>query len=178
MSEIATFGAGCFWCVEAQFQSLKGVAKVESGYSGGETKDPTYKQVCKGDTGHAEVCNIYFDPSVVSFEKLLQAFWQCHDATQKDRQGDDVGTQYRSIIFYRDEKQKTIAEKYKTLLNESKLYKTPIVTEIEMFKVFYKAEDYHGNYFNENQEEAYCKFVIKPKLEKFKAIFEKETKQV
>ena len=144
--DTATFGAGCFWCVEAQFQQLKGVVKVESGFSGGHTEHPTYKQVCTGQTGHAEVTNIYFDPSVISFDELLAAFWVAHDPTQLNRQGEDVGTQYRSVIFYHDEAQKQKAELYKKRLNEEKAYPNDVVTEIAPFGKFYKAEDYHQNY--------------------------------
>src|ERR1043165_5551648 len=138
--ETATFGAGCFWCTEAQFQQLKGVEKVESGYAGGHVENPTYKQVCTGSTGHAEVTNIYYDPSQVSYDELLAAFWQAHDPTQLNRQGNDVGTQYRSSIFYHNDEQKQKAEEYKKKLNDEKAWAKPVVTEISPFSTFYKAE--------------------------------------
>ncbi len=167
----ATFGAGCFWCTEAQFQQLEGVVKVESGYSGGFIDNPTYKQVCSGNTGHAEVTNIYYDPSKISFDELLAAFWVAHDPTQLNRQGNDVGTQYRSVVFYHDDEQRKKAEEYKRKLNEEKAYNDDVVTEISPFTKFYKAEDYHQNYYNQNGSESYCVFVVKPKLDKFKKVF-------
>jgi len=169
--EVATFGAGCFWCTEAQFQQLKGVEKVESGFSGGQSPNPTYKQVCTGTTGHAEVCNIYYDPAVISFDELLAAFWTCHDPTQLNMQGNDVGTQYRSVIFYHNEEQKQKAVSYKKKLNDEHAWDKPVVTEISAFTAFYKAEDYHQNYFNENGDQPYCQFVVGPKVEKFKKVF-------
>jgi peptide-methionine (S)-S-oxide reductase len=169
--DTATFGAGCFWCVEAVFQNLKGVQKVTSGYSGGNIKNPSYKEVCMGITGHAEVCQIIFDDNVIKFEELLEVFWQTHDPTTLNRQGNDIGTQYRSVIFYHSEKQKEISEQYKNQLNLNKAFERPIITEISAFTNFYKAEDYHQNYFNLNSEEPYCQFVIKPKIEKFKKNF-------
>ena len=172
----ATFGAGCYWCTEAQFQQLKGVEKVESGFSGGHVDHPTYKQVCTGTTGHAEVCNITYDPSIISFDELLAAFWTCHDPTTLNRQGNDVGTQYRSVIFYHNEEQKQKAELYKKKLNDEKAWDKPVVTEIAPFTVFYKAGDYHQNYYNENGEQPYCHFVIGPKVEKFKKIFKDKLK--
>ena len=174
--DTATFGAGCFWCVEAQFQMLDGVVKVESGFSGGHVKNPSYKEVCTGTTGHAEVCNIYYDPKKISYDEMLGAFWQTHDPTQLNRQGNYVGTQYRSAIFYHNENQKQLAEKYKNKLNEEKVYDNPVVTEIVPFTVFYKAEDYHSNYYNQNGEESYCQFVIKPKVEKFQKVFKSKLK--
>lgn len=174
--DIATFGAGCFWCTEAQFQQLKGVEKVESGYTGGMIEDPTYKQVCTGTTGHAEVTNIYYDPSVISYDELLAAFWVAHDPTQLNRQGNDVGTQYRSSIFYHDPEQKQKAEEYKQKLNEEKAYDKVVVTSIEPYTKFYKAEDYHQNYYNQNSNEGYCQFVVKPKLDKFKKVFNDKLK--
>lgn len=174
--DTATFGAGCYWCTEAQFQQLKGVEKVESGFSGGSVPDPSYKQVCTGTTGHAEVCNIYYDPSMISFDQLLAAFWTCHDPTQLNRQGNDVGTQYRSVIFYHNEEQKKKAEEYKKKLNDEKAWDKPVVTEISAFDKFYKAEDYHQNYYNENGEQPYCQFVIAPKVEKFKKVFKDKLK--
>jgi peptide-methionine (S)-S-oxide reductase len=169
--DTATFGAGCFWCTEAQFQQLKGVEKVESGYTGGAVKNPTYKEVCAGTTGHAEVCNIYYDPSEITYDELLAAFWTSHDPTQLNRQGNDVGTQYRSAIFYHNEEQKQKAESYKQKLNEEKAWEKPVVTEISPAVVFYKAEDYHQNYYNENGTAPYCTFVVGPKVEKFKKVF-------
>jgi peptide-methionine (S)-S-oxide reductase len=175
-TEIATFGAGCFWCVEAQFQQLDGVEKVESGYSGGFVENPTYKQVCTGSTGHAEVINVYYDPAKISFDELLAAFWQSHDPTQLNRQGNDVGTQYRSVIFYHNEEQQAKAEEYKKKLNDEKAYSNPVVTEISPATKFYKAEDYHQNYYNENGSQPYCIFVVKPKLDKFKKVFKDKLK--
>jgi peptide-methionine (S)-S-oxide reductase len=175
-TEVATFGAGCFWCTEAQFQQLKGVEKVESGYSGGHVEDPTYKMVCTGNTGHAEVTNVYYDPSQISYDELLAAFWVTHDPTQLNRQGNDVGTQYRSAIFYHNEEQKKKAEEYKRRLNEEKAYAEDVVTTIEPFVKFYKAEDYHQNYYNQNSNEGYCQFVVKPKLDKFKKVFKDKLK--
>lgn len=175
--ETVTFGAGCFWCVEAQFQMLEGVVKVESGYSGGQVKNPSYKEVCTGNTGHAEVCQVTFDTSKISYEELLYAFWQAHDPTQLNRQGNDIGTQYRSVIFYHSEQQKTLAEEYKKKLNDEKVYSSPVVTEISPFTAFYKAEDYHQNYFNQNGSEPYCQFVVKPKVEKFQKVFKDKLKK-
>ena len=175
-TEVATFGAGCYWCTEAQFQQLKGVSKVESGFSGGNVANPTYKQVCTRTTGHAEVCNIYYDPSIISFDELLAAFWTCHDPTQLNRQGNDVGTQYRSAIFYHNDEQKQKAEDYKKKLNEEHAWDKDVVTQIAPFTAFYKAEDYHQNYFNENGEQPYCHFVIQPKVDKFKKIFANKLK--
>jgi len=167
----ATFGAGCFWCVEAIFERLEGVREVVSGYSGGHVEDPTYKQVCTGSTGHAEVCQVRFDPAVVSFEELLEVFWKTHDPTTKNRQGADVGTQYRSAIFYHDERQKELAQEYKEALDESGAFERPIVTEIVPFERFYPAEDYHQEYFALNPQQGYCRAVIAPKVEKFEKVF-------
>lgn len=174
--DTATFGAGCFWCTEAQFQQLKGVEKVESGYSGGHIPNPTYKQVCTGATGHAEVIHVYYDPAVISFDELLAAFWTSHDPTQLNRQGNDVGTQYRSVIFYHNDEQKRLAEEYKKKLNEENAFSAPVVTEISPFTTFYKAEDYHQNYYNDNSSQGYCMFVVKPKLDKFKKVFKDKLK--
>jgi peptide-methionine (S)-S-oxide reductase len=174
--DTATFGAGCFWCVEAVFQRLKGVEKVESGYAGGSKPNPTYKEVCTGKTGHAEVCRITYNPEIISYPELLEVFWSTHDPTTLNRQGADVGTQYRSVIFYNDDEQKRLAEGYKKELTEQKIYSSPIVTEITPMPEFYKAEDYHQNYFNENPEQAYCNFVIQPKIEKFQKVFKKKLK--
>ncbi|MCO4291613.1 peptide-methionine (S)-S-oxide reductase MsrA [Solitalea sp. MAHUQ-68] len=175
-TDTVTFGAGCFWCVEAVFQQLKGVKSVESGYSGGETDNPTYKEVCTGETGHAEVAQIVYDPKVISFPELLEAFWGSHDPTTLNRQGADQGTQYRSVIFYHDQEQKELAEKYKKELDASGAFRGPIVTEIAPFTKFYKAEDYHQNYYNLNGNAPYCQFVIAPKLEKFKKVFKDKLK--
>lgn len=162
----ATFGAGCFWCTEAVFERIEGVKSVISGYSGGHTKDPTYKEVCTGDTGHAEVVRIEYDPDKVSYEELLYWFWQMHDPTTLNRQGADIGTQYRSVIFYHSEEQKKAAEKSKAVPRASGKYKTPIVTQIVPATEFYKAEDYHQEYFSKNVDAPYCRFVIQPKLKK------------
>ncbi|MBU2886058.1 peptide-methionine (S)-S-oxide reductase MsrA [Gilvimarinus agarilyticus] len=174
--DVATFGNGCFWCTEAIFQDLKGVSKVESGYSGGQTLDPTYKEVCTGTTGHAEVLQITYDPAVISFDELLEVFWKTHDPTTLNRQGNDVGTQYRSVVFYHSDEQKALAEKYKKELNASGAFNDPIVTEITAFDKFYVAEDYHQNYYNLNGSQPYCNFVIKPKVEKFRKVFKDKLK--
>ena len=174
--DTAIFGAGCFWCVEAQFQLLDGVQSVISGFAGGSVKNPSYKEVCTGTTGHAEVCEIIYDPSKISFDELLAVFWKTHDPTQLNRQGNDMGTQYRSVVFYKNEKQKELAEKYKKELNASGAWDKPVVTEISPFTIFYKAENYHQNYFNQNGNESYCQFVIQPKVEKFKKVFEGKLK--
>ena len=176
-ADTATFGAGCFWCVEAIFQDLKGVISVTSGYSGGNIKNPAYKEVCMGITGHAEVVQIKYDPSVITFDELLEVFWQTHDPTTLNRQGADVGTQYRSVVFYHDEKQKEIAESYKKKLNESGAFDKPVITEISPFINFYKAEEDHQNYFKRNSDQPYCTFVIQPKLEKFKKVFSDKLKK-
>lgn len=169
--ELATFGNGCFWCTEAVFQQLDGVTKVESGYSGGSVVNPTYKAVCSGSTGHAEVLQITYDPDKISFKELLEVFWATHDPTTLNRQGNDVGTQYRSAIFYHNEDQRLQAEKYMKSLDQSGAFDDPIVTEITRFDKFYKAEDYHQNYYNLNGSQPYCQFVIKPKVDKFKKAF-------
>lgn len=169
--ELATLGAGCFWCVEAVFQTIDGVIKVESGYSGGNVKNPTYEAVCSGKTGHAEVCQLTYDPSKVSYEKILEAFWLSHDPTTLNRQGNDVGTQYRSVIYYHSDEQRKIAEKYKEKLNKSGSFKSSVVTEISPFSAFYKAENYHQNYYNNNKNQPYCSYVIQPKLEKFRKVW-------
>ena len=175
-SSLATFGAGCFWCVEAIFQQLEGVKSVSSGYSGGEIKNPSYKEVCSGTTGHAEVCRIEYDPSVVTFDELLEVFWQTHDPTTLNRQGNDVGTQYRSVVFYHDEHQKERAEFFKKQLNESGAFNDPVITEISPLTNYYAAEDYHQNYYNENGNQGYCQFVIRPKVEKFQKAFKDKIK--
>lgn len=169
--EKATLGAGCFWCVEAVFQNLKGVESVVSGYTGGKVKNPTYKEVCSGLTGHAEVAQITFDPDQVSFEEVLEVFWKTHDPTTLNRQGNDVGTQYRSAIYYHDERQKEVAEQYKQQLDASGSFPGPIVTEISPLGDYYDAEDNHQNYYNTNPNQPYCMFVVRPKVEKFKQLF-------
>jgi peptide-methionine (S)-S-oxide reductase len=165
--EIATLGNGCFWCTEAVFQLVKGVVKVESGYSGGDTQNPTYKDICTGTTNHAECLNISFDTNIVSFEDILKVFWESHDPTTPNRQGNDIGTQYRSIIFYHNNKQKETAEAFKEQLNKSVTFKNPVVTLIQPFTKFYKAEEYHQNYYNDNKSASYCQFVVRPKVEKY-----------
>ncbi len=175
-TELATFGAGCFWCVEAVFQELEGVVKVVSGYEGGKVDHPTYKQVCTGLTGHAEVIQVQYDPSKISYEELLAAFWQSHDPTTLNRQGNDEGTQYRSVVFYHTPQQKELAEKYKEKLNTSGAWARPIVTEISPASTFYPAEDYHQNYYNLNGDQPYCAYVIKPKLDKFRKVFKEKLK--
>ena len=175
--ETATFGAGCFWCVEAVFQNLKGVESVISGYSGGHIKNPAYREVCNGNTGHAEVAQITYDPKVTSFAELLEVFWQTHDPTTLNRQGNDVGTQYRSAIFYHNDEQKEIAEKYKQELEASGAFDAPIVTEISPLTNFYPAEDYHQNYFNQNPSQPYCSMVVRPKVDKFKKVFKDKLKE-
>ena len=174
--QLATFGAGCFWCVEAVFQQLDGVVSVKSGYSGGSVDNPTYEQVCRGNTGHAEVCQIQFDPAKVSFDDLLEVFWKTHDPTTLNRQGADVGTQYRSVVFYHDDQQKAMAEKRKQQLDKAGLWPRPIVTEISPAKKFYVAEDYHQNYFKNNPFNGYCQAVVRPKVDKFRAVFRDKLK--
>jgi len=170
--ETATFANGCFWCTEVIFEELKGVINVVSGYSGGQTKNPTYKEVCAGTTGHAECVQITFNPSAISYDELLEVFWKTHDPTSLNRQGNDIGTQYRSAIFYHTEEQKQKATQYKKELNESGAWANPIVTEISPFTIFYPAENYHQQYFEVNGDaNPYCQFVIQPKLEKFRKVF-------
>jgi len=175
-SDTATFAAGCFWCVEGQFQQLKGVHEIISGFIGGHTINPTYKEVCTGTTGHAEACDIIFDPSVISYDELLAAFFVAHDPTQLNRQGNDIGTQYRSVIFYHNAEQKEKAEYYIKALNDEKAYDNPIVTQIEPYTHFYKAENYHKDYYLNNPEQGYCKLVVKPKIDKFKKVFKDKLK--
>jgi peptide-methionine (S)-S-oxide reductase len=174
--EKATFGSGCFWCTEAVFEKLKGVESVVSGYSGGATENPTYNEVCSGETGHAEVTQITYDPSIITFAELLEVFWQTHDPTTSNRQGNDVGTQYRSVIFYHNEEQKKLAEEYKKKLDEAKIFSNPIVTEITAFTKFYPAENYHQDYYEQNKSQPYCSLVITPKVEKFKKVFKDKLK--
>ncbi len=176
-TELATFGAGCFWCVEAIFQRIEGVEKVVSGYAGGYVKNPTYKAVCQGTTGHAEVCQLSFNPSVVSYEFLLEVFWQTHDPTTLNRQGNDIGTQYRSAIFFHNQEQKEIAKKYKKKLTDDGMFDGTITTEIVKYKKMYIADDYHQNYFNENGSQPYCNYVILPKVEKLEKTFKEYLKQ-
>lgn len=173
----ATFGSGCFWCTEAVFQDLAGVASVVSGYAGGHIKNPAYREVCEGRTGHAEVVQITYDLDVVSFDTLLEVFWKTHDPTTLNRQGNDVGTQYRSVVYYHDEEQKNLAQQYKEKLNASKAFASPVVTEISPIDVFYPAETYHQNYFKNNPGQGYCSFVIRPKVDKFKQVFGEKLKE-
>lgn len=174
--ELATFGSGCFWCTEALFEKLSGVHEVVSGYTGGTTENPTYKEVCTGETGHAEVTQITYDPKVISFEELLEVFWQTHDPTTLNRQGNDVGTQYRSAIFYHNDDQKKLATVYKQKLEDENIFNNPIVTEITKFEKFYPAENYHQDYYEQNKSQPYCRMVITPKVEKFKKVFSKKLK--
>jgi peptide-methionine (S)-S-oxide reductase len=174
---LITFGAGCFWCVEAVFQRIEGVHKVTSGYMGGSVANPTYKQICTGLTGHAEVCQLEYDPQVVSFEELLKVFFGTHDPTTLNRQGNDVGTQYRSAIFYHTPEQQRIADNFKKTLNAENVFGKPVVTEITAASTFYVAEDYHQNYYNENSSQGYCTYVIKPKLDKLEKVFADKLKK-
>lgn len=169
--DTATLATGCFWCTEAKFKELRGVVKVTSGFAGGHTINPTYEQVCTGTTGHAEACNIVFDPKQISFDELLQVFFTDHDPTQLNRQGNDVGTQYRSAIFYHNAIQKQKAEYYIKKINDEKAYPNPVVTKVAPFTVFYKAEGYHQNYLSKNGSVPYCKLVIQPELDKFRKAF-------
>jgi peptide-methionine (S)-S-oxide reductase len=172
----ATFGGGCFWCTEAVFLELKGVHSVASGYSGGSVKNPTYEQVCTGATGHAEVIQINYDPKQVNYKDLLEVFWRTHDPTTLNRQGNDVGTQYRSVVFYHNDEQKALAEEYRKKLNASGVFDKPIVTEIAPFTEFYRAEAYHQNYYANNPRQGYCVAIIGPKLEKFRKVFKDKLK--
>lgn len=175
--ETATLGAGCFWCVEAVFQRLEGVESVRSGYSGGEVKNPTYREVTTGRTGHAEVIQLTYDPTVITFDEILEIFWQTHDPTTMNRQGADIGTQYRSAVFYHNEEQRSKAEYYKQQLNSEGVFPNPIVTEITEFDSFYPAEDYHQDYYNLNGSQPYCTYVIDPKVEKLKKVFADKLKE-
>jgi peptide-methionine (S)-S-oxide reductase len=163
---MAMFGTGCFWCSEAVFQRIPGVISVRPGYAGGTTKNPTYKEVCAGNSGHAEVVQIQFDSDIVSYGELLNVFWKCHDPTTLNRQGNDVGTQYRSVIFCYDANQRSVADKSKELIGNSGVYKSPVVTEITEAGLFYPAEAYHVDYYSNNKSEPYCRFIITPKLDK------------
>lgn len=176
-TDTATFGTGCFWCTEAIFQQLEGVIKVTSGYSGGSVQNPTYKEVCNGTTGHAECLNIVYDTSKITFDELLEVFWQTHNPTTLNRQGADVGTQYRSVVFYHNDIQKNTTEKYIASLNKSGAWDAPIVTTLEPFTIFYSAEDYHQNYYNLNGSAGYCQMVIRPKVEKFEKVFKDKLKK-
>ena len=171
VSDTATFGAGCFWCVEAVFQQIDGVTEVVSGYTGGTVLNPTYEQVCTGTTGHAEVTRVVYDPAKVTYDQLLEVFWTSHDPTTLNRQGADVGTQYRSVVFTHNDEQRRLAEAYKKKLDASGAFDAPIVTEIVPLRDFYRAEAYHQNYFDENPTKAYCMFVIAPKVEKIRKVF-------
>jgi peptide-methionine (S)-S-oxide reductase len=174
--KLATFGSGCFWCTQAIFQRLDGVEKVVSGYSGGHVENPTYEQVCTGKTGHAESVQITYDPAIVSYDDLLEVFWKTHDPTTRNRQGNDVGPQYRSVIFYHDAEQKQLAESYKNRLEAERIWNRPIVTEIEPYAKFWPAEAYHQNYYDNNPSQSYCNVVITPKIEKFTKIFKARLK--
>lgn len=174
--EVTTLGGGCFWCLEAVFVELGGVEKVESGYSGGTVPNPSYEQVCSGNTGHAEVAQVTFDPNIISFREILQIFFAIHDPTTLNRQGADVGTQYRSVIFYHDEEQKNIAEEMIDELNSAQIWPNPIVTEVAPLEDYYKAEDYHQEYYKYNSQQPYCQAVITPKLAKFRKSFAKKLK--
>ena len=172
MTQEATFGAGCFWCVEACFKDLNGIISVAPGYSGGTEESANYKEVCSGTTEHAEVARIVFDDSVISYDKLLEMFWFVHDPTQLNRQGNDIGAQYRSVVFFHSEEQRKLAEQYKSRLNNEGVWENPIVTEITPMENFYPAEDYHFNYLENNPENPYCQSVVRPKVDKFKRVFE------
>ena len=175
--EIATFAGGCFWCTEAVFLELEGVKAVVSGYIGGLTKNPTYKEICNGDTGHAEAIAITFDPNIISFGELLEVFFATHDPTTLNRQGNDVGTQYRSEIFYHNENQKALSLDYISLLNAQNTFGKPVVTKVASATVFYPAENYHSNYYNTNKEQSYCSYVITPKITKLKKNFADKLKK-
>jgi peptide-methionine (S)-S-oxide reductase len=173
----ATFGSGCFWCTEAIFENLNGVHSVVSGYAGGHVLNPTYEEVCTGTTGHAEVTQITYDSSLISYDELLEVFWKTHDPTTLNRQGNDVGPQYRSVIFYHNDDQKQLAEKYKSELDKSGAWDNPIVTEISPLTNYFPAEKYHQDYYNNNPNQGYCAFVIAPKLEKFRKVFKDKLKK-
>lgn len=176
-NETAILGNGCFWCTEAIFQQLEGVISVQSGYSGGHVENPSYEEVCEKTTGHAEAIKVVYDPSKISFDELLEVFWQTHDPTTLNRQGNDVGPQYRSVIFYMNEEQKKKAEFYKDKLGKSGAFDNPIVTAIEPYQNFYVAENYHQNYYKLNGSQPYCYFVIRPKMEKFQKVFASKLKK-
>jgi len=176
-NETATLGGGCFWCIEAIFDDLKGVTNVESGYSGGTIANPTYEQVCRGNTGHAEVVQVSFNPQIIKYEDILRTFFTVHDPTTLNRQGDDAGTQYRSVIFYADDEQKKIAEEVIKEIQSQKIWDGPIVTELSQFKAFYKAENYHQEYFISNPSQPYCRIVIAPKVAKFRKLYHDRLKK-
>ncbi|HEV3385190.1 MAG TPA: peptide-methionine (S)-S-oxide reductase MsrA [Gemmata sp.] len=174
--ETATFGSGCFWCTEAVFQQLKGVQAVMSGYSGGSVENPTYQEICTGMTGHAEVIQVTFDPKVVSYQELLEVFWRTHDPTTLNRQGNDVGTQYRSVIFYHSDRQRQLAERYREKIDAAHVFSKPLVTEIAPFTTFYAAEDYHQNYYTNHTQQPYCRSIIGPKIDKLRKVFQEKLK--
>ena len=176
-TEAATLGGGCFWCIEAVFNEIRGVEKVQSGYSGGALPYPTYEQVSTGTTGHAEAVQVTFDPKIISFKEILEIFFTVHDPTTLNRQGPDVGTRYRSVIFYHNAEQKATAEKVVAQLNSAKIWRKPIVTQIEPFEAFYEAEDYHNKYFQSHREQPYCKLVIEPKVAKLRKHYTKKLKK-
>jgi peptide-methionine (S)-S-oxide reductase len=176
--EVATLGGGCFWCIEAAFQEIRGVINVESGYAGGTTASPTYEQVCTGNTGHAEVVQVTFDPNIISFKDILEVFFTAHDPTTLNMQGADVGTQYRSVIFYHNERQKKIAEQTIQKFDAAKVWDDSIVTTVEPLKKFYKAEDYHRKYFERHPEAAYCRIVIAPKIAKLRKKYREKLKKI
>jgi len=175
--ETITLGGGCYWCVEAVYENLDGVKSVVSGFSGGKTVNPTYEEVCTGETGHAEVVQITYDKNITDINEIFKVFFTVHDPTTLNRQGADVGTQYHSVIFYKNDEQKKAAQSIIAELNKAKVYNNPIVTKLEPFKVFYKAEDYHQNYYANNKNQPYCKMVIQPKLEKFEKVFKDKLKK-
>jgi methionine-S-sulfoxide reductase len=175
--ETITLGGGCYWCVEAVYENLDGVKSVVSGFSGGKTANPSYEEVCTGTTGHAEVVQITYDKNITDINEIFKVFFTVHDPTTLNRQGADVGTQYRSVIFYKNDEQKKAAESIIAELNKAKVYNSPIVTKVEPFKVFYKAEDYHQNYYANNKNQPYCKMVIQPKIEKFEKVFKDKLKK-
>lgn len=176
-TETITLGSGCFWCTEAIFQRLQGVVKVTSGYSGGFVDNPTYEQVCDKNTGHAEVCQIIYDTTQIKLDDILAVFWKTHDPTTLNQQGNDVGPQYRSVVFFHNEHQKELAQHYIKELNDSKAWANPVVTTVEPFQKFYAAENYHQNYYNDNKNQGYCRYVIGPKLEKFEKVFKDKLKK-
>ena len=171
MTKEATFGAGCFWCIEACYKDMKGVVEVYPGYAGGSVNNPTYQEVCNGNTGHAEVARVVYDDTLISFDELLEVFWFVHDPTQLNRQGNDIGTQYRSAVFYHDDEQRKRAEYFKKKLSDDQVWDSPIVTEITPLNNFFRAEEYHHNYFELNPQNTYCQSVVRPKVEKFRKVF-------
>ncbi|MFH4968819.1 peptide-methionine (S)-S-oxide reductase MsrA [Gaetbulibacter sp. M240] len=175
--DVATFAGGCFWCTEAVFERLEGVQKVVSGYTGGQIKNPSYREICTGRTGHAEAVQIVYDPNIIDYTELMEIFFATHDPTTLNRQGNDVGTQYRSAIFYSDDRQKEAAEKFIELLNKEQVFEAPIVTEIVALDIFYEAEDVHQNYYDNNRSQPYCQYIINPKIKKLKTYYAKKLKQ-